>query len=249
MTNVTSYRLWEWPWQWVRDLVPGTFDTVLLPVGTMEAHGVIPLGTDALVPLALAEALAPRLPAVVAPPIYYGLTSSFRHYPGSMTLPSRLFTAYMGHVLAELARMGFRKLVILNGHGGQAAEVREAARRVHRKAACGVVVLEWWEHAPAPDFIGPPGSHGGTAETAAVQAIRPDWVYRDLWREDLQAPVRPGLQAYPFPGPVMQVGDETLRFLPEAEARAYFDGVLAAVEATLRRIFHQWSDLGLIEGK
>jgi creatinine amidohydrolase len=243
--DVASYRLWEWPWQWVRDLVPEAFDTVLLPVGTMEAHGVIPLGTDTLVPLALAEALAPRLPAVVAPPIYYGLTSSFRRYPGSMTLPRRLFTAYVSHVLAELARMGFRRLVVLNGHGGQAAEVRQAARRVHEATACGVVVLEWWEHAPTPDFIERPGSHGGTAETAAIQAIRPEWVYRDLWREDLQAPIRPGLQVYPFPGPVMQVGDETLRFLSEAEARAYWDGVVAAVEAILRRVFRQWSDLRL----
>jgi hypothetical protein len=43
----------------------------------------------------------------------------------------------------------------------------------------------------------------------------------------------------------MQVGDEKLRFLSEAEARAYWDGIVAAVEAILRRVFRQWSDLGL----
>ena len=60
-------RLRDLTWREFRELVPARFDTVVLPVGTLEAHGGIPLGTDIIIPEYLAERLAERLPLVIAP--------------------------------------------------------------------------------------------------------------------------------------------------------------------------------------
>ena len=63
-------------WMEFRELVPAKIQTVLLPTGTLEAHGVTHNGTDATAPLELARAMAPKLNALVAPVVPYGVTGS-----------------------------------------------------------------------------------------------------------------------------------------------------------------------------
>ena len=89
--RLPTRRMEDLTWQRFGELVPRRIDRVLVPVGTMEAHGVLPLGTDTLIPARLAERLAPDLDALVAPAMPYGLTSSLLAYPGSMTLERRTF--------------------------------------------------------------------------------------------------------------------------------------------------------------
>src|SRR4030095_7960109 len=85
-------------WLEFRDWVPAKINTVLLPLGTLEAHGVAPNGTDILAPLAMARDIAPRVNAMIAPVIPYGFTGIMDAYPGSFTVPEEPFSDYVSGV-------------------------------------------------------------------------------------------------------------------------------------------------------
>ena len=113
-------------------LVPETYDTVLLPVGTMEAHGVIPIGTDILIPEAMAERIADEVDLLVAPTIPYGITHSLYDHPGGVTITDEVFEAYVYDVVESLANTGFEKVIVLNGHGGQINELQKTLYEANR---------------------------------------------------------------------------------------------------------------------
>ena len=75
-------KLEELNWQEFGKIVPKVTDAVLLPVGTLEAHGVTGLGTDNFIPVSLAERIAGKVNALIAPTIPYGITRSLLPYPG-----------------------------------------------------------------------------------------------------------------------------------------------------------------------
>src|SRR5947199_8283867 len=92
-------------WLEFREWVPAKIQTVLLPLGTLEPHGVAPNGTDILAPMAMAMAreIAPRVNAMIAPVIPYGFTGILDAYPGSFTIPEGIFRGYVRAVLVGLA--------------------------------------------------------------------------------------------------------------------------------------------------
>src|SRR5216110_3984447 len=91
-------------WIELREWVPAKIDTVLLPLGTLEPHGVPPNGTDILAPVAMAREIAPRVNAMVAPAIPYGFTGIMDAYPGGFTVPEDVYRAYVRVVLIGLAK-------------------------------------------------------------------------------------------------------------------------------------------------
>src|SRR6478672_1754968 len=105
-------------WMEFAEWVPSRIQTVLLPLGTLEAHGAIANGTDIIAPVAIARSIAPRLNAMIAPVVAYGFTGVLDAYPGSFTVPEETYRAYVRAVLTGLAANKFRNIVMLNGHGG-----------------------------------------------------------------------------------------------------------------------------------
>ncbi len=247
----TTRKLDEWPWQWIRQFIPNDVDKVLLPIGNMEAHGIIPLGTDTLIPRAIAEAIADDVNALIAPPVPYGLTSSLRHYPGSMTMPSGVFKAYVTHILHDLALTGFREIYILNGHGGQSTELRDVARRVHHQTGHRFAVIEWWELEirEIVDRVEHPGGHGGTIETAMIQAIIPDAVHDEFLSPEELAPLRRGVSAYPFPGSIMQIDNEPLTRLDAHTVRTIFQLYCRAIRDLIHALSSQWRRIPFPENR
>lgn len=247
MEHPSTRKLQEWPWQWIPRYIPRVISRVLLPLGNMEAHGIIPLGTDTLIPEALAESLAEPLNAVIAPALPYGLTSSLRHYPGSMNLPKTLYRKFLQHLLTDLHNLGLQEIIVLNGHGGQTEQVHAAARTVHLTFKTRIIVLQWWEITePSVDLeniMGPPGGHAGTYETSMIQAINPDWLHPELLPETVHAPRQQGITAYPFPGSIMQLADETLRILPENTSRQVFNRVREGILKSIESILQSWQNL------
>src|SRR6266496_1566730 len=98
-------------WIEFREWVPAKIQTVLLPLGTLEPHGVAPNGTDILAPVAMAREIAPRVNAMIAPVIPYGFTGILDAYPGSFTVPEEIFRSYVRAVLVGLARDNPRLIV------------------------------------------------------------------------------------------------------------------------------------------
>jgi creatinine amidohydrolase len=91
----------------------------VVATGVLERHSEhLPLGTDFLNGHALACLAAEREQAVVFPPFYFGQIYEARCYPGAFTLPPVLLLELFQGVLDEIARNGFRKIIIYNAHGG-----------------------------------------------------------------------------------------------------------------------------------
>src|SRR5207249_10140810 len=127
-------------WIEFREWVPAKIDTVLLPLGTLEPHGVAPNGTDILAPVAMAREIAPRVNAMVAPAVPYGFTGMLDAYPGSFTIPEEAFRSYVRAVLTGLAKNKFKNIILLHGYdGGQNAILRELEQDVGRDTAASIL--------------------------------------------------------------------------------------------------------------
>src|SRR5688500_13379922 len=82
-------------WMEFKALVPKKIDTVILPTGTPEPHGVANNGADITAPLAMARVIAPRVNAMVAPAVPYGITGSMEAYPGAFQISEEAYRPYM----------------------------------------------------------------------------------------------------------------------------------------------------------
>src|SRR5438270_5399002 len=100
-------------WMEFREWVPEKVKTVLLPLGTLEAHGAIANGTDIIAPVAIARAIAGRTNAMVAPVVAYGFTGALDAYAGSFTIPEDAYRNYVRAVLVGLARNKFRNIIMV----------------------------------------------------------------------------------------------------------------------------------------
>lgn len=239
----------ELNWMEVGERVPDRVDTVLLPVGTLEAHGVIANGADIIVPDSLAARLATELDAYIAPTLNYGVNTSLDEYPGTFGIPEELLRETAAVVLRGLADTGFRNIVVLNGHGPNFAPLNDAAREVFRETDARVLVLNWWTVTPdiTEEVYGTQGGHAGNNETAAVLAVRPDLVHADRYTGPEQAtPFGTGWQAWPFPSSIgLYAPGQGYPDFDEAKANRYFDLVVERVGALAREVIGKWEAAGL----
>lgn len=94
----------------------------VMVVGSIEVHGPhLPLGTDTLVTQALVEVASKKEHAVVLPPLPFAYVPENRHFPGTMTMEPELLLKMLGAIADEVSRNGFKKLLLINGHGGNNA--------------------------------------------------------------------------------------------------------------------------------
>jgi len=93
--------------------------TVVIPVGSIEQHGPhLPLSTDALITEAVAGEIARQLKAVLAPTMIPGVSFEHMDFPGTLSLSKEVFIEKLIEVCVSFKRHGFKKIVIVNGHGG-----------------------------------------------------------------------------------------------------------------------------------
>ena len=194
-------------WEEFAQVVPWKVDTVLLAVGTQEAHGACANGTDALIPQRLAEMIAPEANALIAPTIHYGLTKSLAAYPGGFKISHETLKAYVGEVVEGLASCGFRNIVIINGHGGNRATLDQVAAEVSPKCRVRILVIDWWSYCSGltQEIWGPDadGGHAGLNENAAIHAVDPRFVSKKFYRESLARPNNSAITAYPNPASIL----------------------------------------------
>ncbi len=136
-------------------------DVALLPVGSTEQHGPQnPLGTDHLIAYALAVEASRRTGVLCLPVIPFGVSAHHRHFEGSIYISPKAFRAYVKDVLLSLASYGVKKVVIVNGHGGNLASLLEVARELRRRRVLFAVVFQWWD---AVRGLFPKGEEGHAA--------------------------------------------------------------------------------------
>jgi len=101
------------------EALKATGGVCLLPIGSLEKHGThLPTGTDTLTVHALCTAAAEREPAVVVPPLYYTHVKEMKNNIGAIALDTPLLMKMVENLCDEIARNGFRKIILVNGHGG-----------------------------------------------------------------------------------------------------------------------------------
>ena len=245
-----SQWLHELGWEAVRERVPAQTDLVWVPVGTLEAHAGLPVGTDTIIPSGLAVDLSSRLGGLIAPAVPYGVTNSLLPYPGSTTVSPATFVAYLFEAAAGLVDTGFRRVVLLNGHGGQTREVHEVVNRLWAERRAFAVAVEWWGVADAitRELYGEIVSgHAGVEETAMVLAIAPHTVDGDRHRTARRVPLRAGVKARPFPATIIlprpAAGDEAASILDLDLARRFHGRTVDTLESVLREVFEGWDEL------
>jgi creatinine amidohydrolase len=235
-------------WMEFKELVPGKIDTVILPVGTIEAHGVTSLGTDVTIPVFIAEKIADDLNAIIAPPIYYGITRTLYSYPGSLTVSSRTFESYLNEILLSLADKGFLRVLVINGHGGHIDELKNAAMKVHREKKAKVAVIHWWILCEelTKKFFGETGGHAGLDENAAVLAADKNLVKKKRYRKEMVHLQKSGIYSLPGPGSILiSKKGEGYPDFDEKKAKAYMNKVVKKIKDDVLEIFERWEQMKL----
>jgi len=162
----------------------------ILPIGSVERHGDhLPLGTDVIIPQWIAERVAQRVEgALLLPPIPYGSSKTLSRFPGTIDVDADAFRRYVESVLVEIARNGFKAILIINGHGGNTTALQFAAKEAAFRTDAAIVVINWWSDVAQDKrlelFPKESWGHAGADETAAVMHIAPDTVRMEFARDN-----------------------------------------------------------------
>ncbi|HEY9638626.1 MAG TPA: creatininase family protein [Coleofasciculaceae cyanobacterium] len=160
---------------------------IIQPVGAIEQHGPhLPIIVDSAIAVAvLGKALAkldPCVPAYALPPLYYGKSNEHWHFPGTITLSAQTLLKVLTEMAESIYRAGFRKLVLMNAHGGQPQVMEIVARDLHQTYEDFLVfpLFTWRVPHIAKELLTPKeleyGIHAGDAETSLLLSILPDQV-------------------------------------------------------------------------
>jgi creatinine amidohydrolase len=157
-------------------------DIAILPVGSNEQHGPQnPLGTDHFIANAIAREAAKRVGAVCLQVIPFGISSHHKQFWGTIYISPRVFKDYVKDVCLALNYYSIRKIVVVNGHGGNLPALMETARELREKEIF-VSIFQWWSatNKLLPNFFKPEEKgHAAAEETSVNLALYPHLVNMD----------------------------------------------------------------------
>lgn len=238
-------------WMEFRETVPSKINTVLLPTGTLEPHGVANNGADNTAPFAMAKTISRRVNALIAPTLPYGITGSMEAYPGAFQISESAYRPFVKQILEGLAKNGFKNIVVLNGHGGgQTAVLQSVAAEVAAERKVRTLVINWWSFASdeTKAVFGEDGGHAGWNETAFIQAIDPALVHPERYKDELATPYPAAgtWSAAPFPSSIglYQKGQGYPKF-DQKKADEYYKKVTDKVADFVNEIVRKWDLAGL----
>jgi creatinine amidohydrolase len=137
-------RIADMNWMQARDQAVRD-DRAVLPIGSTEQHAYLSLAVDAILAERVAVEAAEPLGLPVFPVINYGLTPTFVDYPGTVTLRLATLSAVIQDVLDGIARSGFRRILIVNGHGGNSPAHGAVLEWLDRHRGAQVKWHDWWK--------------------------------------------------------------------------------------------------------
>ncbi len=181
------YSLSHMTWEDVKEALPLS-PVVLLPVGATEQHGRhLPLGTDTFAAIDIAEGAAKQCqiqqsetePAVVvAPPIWYGMSSHHMALPGTVSVRPEVLLELTYDIVASLSEHGFMRLILINGHRITNVPwlqlVAERAQRLLPGCRVAIFDLAWMSREIAGDLGFGPVGHAEEIETSHMLAAWPE---------------------------------------------------------------------------
>lgn len=180
-------------------------ELAVVAVGSCEQHGPhLTLETDTAIAGALAQRLTADLGgrALLCPPLPYGLSEHHLQFAGTLTLRPETLLGFLADLVESLARWDLRRLLVVNGHGGNVDAIRLAARSARRDHATLVAGLMWAQL--AADEIGRRATselygHACEIETSVAMVLAPDVVRAERIAEPQPARPRDALTDPPSP--------------------------------------------------
>lgn len=114
-----------------KDAVAECKGVCAIPIGSIEAHGIhLPLGCDTIKARAFTVRAAEQAPVCVFPAMYFGEMSGAGEFPGTVIFPIKLIWDILEHSCREIARNGFKKIILVSSHGGNHAMLDAFAQHV-----------------------------------------------------------------------------------------------------------------------
>jgi creatinine amidohydrolase len=229
-----------------RDAVARAQGTCLLPFGVMEKHGPhLPLGNDLLNVRYVATNAAQQEYAIVFPEYYFGQIFEAKHEPGTVAYSRGLQLQLLQETTDEMARNGCKKVIILNGHGGNNSLLPYFAQTQletpHDYVVYTVGIMRSGQGEPRRRSNPATDMHAGEGETSMSMIARPDLVHldraaqesgADLARLKLPEGVYTGIWWYArFPNHYAGEGAVASRELGEFAAKNWINGVVQAIRA------------------
>src|SRR5215468_442751 len=136
-------RISEMNWMMVEEYLKRD-DRCVLPLGSTEQHAYLSLWVDSILAERVSVEAAEPLGVPVFPVLSYGITPSFRAYPGSITLRVETYLNILRDMLDSLAEQGFKRIMIVNGHGGNSPGQSLATEWMGDHPDCRVKFHNWW---------------------------------------------------------------------------------------------------------
>ena len=130
-------------WMQIEDQL-GREDRAVLPLGSVEQHAYLSLAVDAILSERVASEAAEPLGVPVFPALPYGITPSFRAYPGTLSLRVATYLRVITDLLDGLREQGFRRILVVNGHGGNTPAQSLAAEWMGDHPEVQVLFHNWW---------------------------------------------------------------------------------------------------------
>jgi len=222
----------------------------LFPVGATEQHGPhLPVGTDFLIVEHVARQAAleaaAQIPIVVVPTLPYGSSAHHLPFGGTMSLRAEIYYQVVYDLAESLVTGGFRRIFILNGHGGNHELVQLVARELALKYPVNVAAGSYWHiawealmEAGAHQDGRVPG-HAGAYETSQMLALRPDLVAKALPKREGVSVVDPRRMTRPYRAEAHGAWQEIDGYTDSpghadaSKGKTYMDVVARAVAAAL----------------
>lgn len=177
---------------------------VVIPMGSTEQHGRhLPVNTDlhnAQTIAVRAAQLVEEFPVIVAPPIWSGLSAHHMRFPGTITLSFQTMVGFLTDVCSSIAAHGFKKIILLNGHGGNVAIINAVCNyKLKYEDEIQVLPLTYWETIPEAmneisEVDGGSIGHAGEMETSLELYLQEELVDKS------QAAWAPGVGGDPTAG-------------------------------------------------
>lgn len=144
-----------------------TEDRCIIPLGCCEQHSTLSLATDSILAERVSIEAADPLGVPVFPAVPYGVTPGFMAYPGTVTIELATYCALVKEIISSVTQYGFRRVLIVNGHGGNTPARAAVQEWASRETGIRVQWHDWW-NAPktmaAVTCIDPIASHASWSE-------------------------------------------------------------------------------------
>jgi creatinine amidohydrolase len=218
--------------------------TCILPIGILEKHGPhLPLGTDLLNVRYASLHAAQKEFAIVFPEYYFGQIFEAKHEPGTIAYSRGIQLNLLQETTDEMARNGCKKVLIVNGHGGNESLLPYFAQTQLDKPHDYVVYVQWGKNSGPKSSLhkDPLDMHAGQSETSTTMISHPDLVHMDRVKQEsgadqkhdpLPETVYTGIWWYArFPDHYSGDGSLASKELGETEMKSWIDTIAGAIRA------------------